>query len=219
MDQQQVENILKQRKKHICTDCEKRFDVLTSLQTHMKKEHKTTMQKLPIQKKAIREECNICGSNVKELNKHLTRVHEVLNLPVELTENQKKPIELIPLPEISNEKPRITQKQMVAHAIKNYLGKATLQEIHEYIKLQFPYYAEKKEAVVSLVENVMRVHKNCFSKEKEIIQGKSKNTYRIEYDEWVKNKNRQKAVKPDPKSSKNLQKNLQKKAQKTRKNI
>ena len=80
-----------------------------------------------------------------------------------LTKLYKRPI---PLPEISNKKPRITQKQMVAHAIKNYLGKATLQEIHQYIKLQFPYYAEKKEAVVTLVEGVLRVHKNCSVRQK-----------------------------------------------------
>ena len=35
-----------------------------------------------------------------------------------------------------------------------------------------------------------------------MIQGKLKNTYRIECDEWVKNKNQQKSVKPGAKSPK-----------------
>ena len=61
------------------------------------------------------------------------------------------------------------------------------------------------------------MHKNCFSKEKEAIQGKFKNTYRIEYDEWVKNKNRRKSVKSDPKSPKKSSKKSLKKSSENKK--
>ena len=216
LDPQEVEEIQEQRQNHMCIECDLRFDVLTSLQSHLKLKHNTIMKRLPTQSKPIYQKCPKCGKEVRELNKHLSRVHQDFDLRVPLKPSQNKKVTLVELPEKSDEKPSMSYKQMVAHAIMHHSKMATLSEIHQFIQTTFPYFADKKKLVVTLVEGVFRVHKNCFTKEKEIIGGKSKNTYRIEWEEWEKNKNREKkSQKTSPKKSeKKSKKNSQKKSEK-----
>ena len=117
-----------------------------------------------------------------------------------MTENEKKPIDLPDLPPISNEKPTLCSKIKIAHAIKNNGGKATLEEIKEFIAKQFPYFKEFDKKFGKIISTTLFSYR-VFVKKWEIRNGKSINTWRIDSEKWendeIRGKNRKSKWKQD----------------------
>ena len=61
----ELQEIKKQREKHLCTKCNLRLSNLPSLYSHMKKVHKESLKKNPKKNKPIYETCDECGKKLK----------------------------------------------------------------------------------------------------------------------------------------------------------
>jgi hypothetical protein len=117
-----------------------------------------------------------------------------LDMRVDLAPDEKTAIKLDPLPEHCSEKPKMSHKQKVAHAIKQYGGRATVGEIQRFIKETFSYYSRKHKEVKGIACKVVSEYA-CFPGERELVSGKFVTTYRINGVEWKKDFERKKTGK------------------------
>ena len=181
-----------------CADKMKRFALIQNLQAHIEKKHGTKKKKSkntgPTKNPELRY-CKICPKQLNScLSLHLKNKHNILNMRVELAQNEKIAVKLDPLPEKCSEKPKMSHKQKVAHAIKQYGGRATVGEIQRFIKETFTYYSKKPIEVKRIACKVVSEYA-CFPGERELVAGKFVTTYRINGVEWKKDLERKKTGK------------------------